>query len=265
MFISSSTALDMFSKHAPRPWCKKLLAHMIYQEEINVYFSSGVIAVRARAIYEEDVQEYSEVNIQRRYQPEPLDMEVNDDGSITLPARATLIGTFYAVVDEWNDVFKKAPGWLFASDVRIDWEGGILSSDFIQVFDEELSQYDNNNDGEAKFCLKGMLFSLDQIEMYAMQSASSADVVHKRQPSPAPVGRPKIHNWEGALIHLVALADVHGLPDTQGANAAISRHLLQWFSDENLPEPTPSDGKRYARRVQQAIQKVKQAGMADNS
>jgi hypothetical protein len=43
MYISSATALDMLSAHAPRPWCKRVLAYMALNHEITMYFLSGKV------------------------------------------------------------------------------------------------------------------------------------------------------------------------------------------------------------------------------
>lgn len=69
-------------------------------------------------------------------------------------------------------------------------------------------------------------------------------------------GRPKKWDWEGALIHLIAIANKpDGLPEGERAQARITRLMLEWFAANSSDGNTPaeSEAKSRARRVMEAL------------
>ncbi|WP_146214641.1 hypothetical protein [Azospirillum thermophilum] len=62
-------------------------------------------------------------------------------------------------------------------------------------------------------------------------------------------------DWEGALIHLIKLADLNGLPEGKGVNergkqARLEEIMAQWFADKNNGDtPANSELRHRARRI----------------
>ncbi len=67
-------------------------------------------------------------------------------------------------------------------------------------------------------------------------------------------GRPRKYDWEGALIHIAALANhPDGLPTGSGAQAEIARRIADWFEGSGGETPADSEIRRRAARIMQAL------------
>lgn len=67
-------------------------------------------------------------------------------------------------------------------------------------------------------------------------------------------GRPPKYDWEGALIHIAALANhPDGLPSGSGAQAEIARRIADWFESTGGDCPADSEIRRRAARIMQAL------------
>lgn len=67
-------------------------------------------------------------------------------------------------------------------------------------------------------------------------------------------GRPPKYDWEGALIHIAALANLpDGLPTGPGAQAEIARRIADWFASAAGECPADSEIRRRASRIMQAL------------
>lgn len=74
-------------------------------------------------------------------------------------------------------------------------------------------------------------------------------------------GRPQKWDWEGALIHLVAVANTpDGLPTGQKAQAEIEKIISDWFDPKAENTPVESEIRKRASAVMQAITNLKKAG-----
>lgn len=67
-------------------------------------------------------------------------------------------------------------------------------------------------------------------------------------PKPSPVmnkgGRPGKWKWEGALIHLIAVANTpDGLPEGAGAQARIGELIANWFAANSEDGSTPAESE----------------------
>lgn len=70
-------------------------------------------------------------------------------------------------------------------------------------------------------------------------------------------GRPRKHDWEGALIHIATLANhPDGLPSGPGAQAEIARRIADWFAGSVGETPADSEIRRRAARIMQALEAV---------
>jgi hypothetical protein len=67
-------------------------------------------------------------------------------------------------------------------------------------------------------------------------------------------GRPRKYDWEGAMIHMAALANhPDGLPTGPGAQAKIARRIADWFESGGGDCPADSEIRRRASRIVQAL------------
>lgn len=102
----------------------------------------------------------------------------------------------------------------------------------------------------------GVTFEAVGIEAMAQSPNNSTDV---RQPlakvqESAPV-RKRMHDWEGAMIHLIALSNSpDGLPTGYGAQAQIARLMALWFQKVHGREPANSELRQRAQRILNEIE-----------
>jgi hypothetical protein len=134
VYISSATALDMLSAHAPRPWCKRLLAYMVRTNEVAVFFRKGRVTDWN---YDEEKLVSAEVHI------------INE------------------VLSEWDDGYWElgAPE-VFSYAEDIDWEEGSLRTVEINTNDMDWP-IDDHSGENVVYDLARMHFLLAEIEMIA--------------------------------------------------------------------------------------------------
>ena len=82
------------------------------------------------------------------------------------------------------------------------------------------------------------------------------------RPPPNPGGAPRKWDWDGALLHLVALA--HGSPDglfrddgKDPNQSDIARHLRAWFIDTHEDAPESSQLRDYGKRFVTELNAIK--------
>lgn len=63
-----------------------------------------------------------------------------------------------------------------------------------------------------------------------------------------PVGRPRTHDWEGALLELFRVEFAEGTKSRTQAN--LVEHLMQWFDSNGGQQPADSEVKRRVRRFE---------------
>ncbi|MBK3736097.1 hypothetical protein GAY29_23930 [Azospirillum brasilense] len=200
MYISVSSALDMMSRMAPRPWCKKLLAHMVHTGELDAFFSAGTVSLRTRAIFEDEVNNYDDIQIDQRLEP-VTGVDILENDSTNVQPQGTLVGCFSKVVDQWKDEYRKTPSWVLTCGANVDWEKGTVSSEFMEDEWGERYGYGNHDDGEIQISLSGMVFDFEKVEMYVPNSGApnNIELIAKKQVVPLPVGRPRKYEWEGRV------------------------------------------------------------------
>jgi len=161
------------------------------------------------------------------------------------------------------------PGFfLYASDV--DFEAGTLATDYIDI---------SGNLGDALFPseelfgtefarpeyeaeLRGLCFVKSQAELLlptmqvAGTSALQPDLLDWRRST----GRPPRWDWEGALAHIVSLAQhPDGLPTGAGAQARVEEMIAEWFINEVGNSPSESQIRQRASKVIRTIARPKKA------
>lgn len=156
--------------------------------------------------------------------------------------------------------------FLYASD--IDFEAGTLATDYIDMSgslgealfpSEELFGTDfERPEYEAE--LRGLCFVKSQVELLlpTMQmvgtSALQPDLLDWRRST----GRPPRWDWEGALAHIVSLAQhPDGLPTGPGAQARVEEMIAEWFVNEAGDSPSESQIRQRASKVMRTINRPK--------
>src|SRR5581483_5356517 len=151
-----------------------------------------------------------------------------------------------------------------------DWERGVARVSFsareIPDFENEFL-YVEDTFSELELDLKGMCFLQDVIELLAPGAQLPIDDLlssHVPPSDPSPrrggPGRRREYDWEGALFHLVAEAELNSIapdPGAHGAQADIVRKLADWFALNGGKVPSESQLQAYASRALTAIRTVK--------
>jgi hypothetical protein len=175
------------------------------------------------------------------------------DFDVSSPAQ-THINKITEVIEEWENEYweLRAPEVFFYPE-HIDWEEGVLRTSELPTKDMDW-RVDDHEGSNVVYDLERMCFLLSQIEMVAPYAPTPSPATVQTAVARSAGGRPRKHDWEGALINLISIAnDPDGLPDGPGSQAAIVRLMLQWFQENAGEEPAESEVKRYARRIVEAL------------
>jgi len=261
--ISSADTLAVLGQSAPKAWVKRMLLWMIFEGEITPYFRCGRVQPRATLaaiLHSEDI-DFSGSMAER---DEVIRKRWNADFWPRLVERRV----FDSIEDdplEWDDSSEAhaVGGSFFVYADDIDWEAGKLvaelhepkAGDLEHLFwDAEEHLVSGFPDAEFRAELSGMSFPWKTIELLqptANMAAMSATV----QVTPRPrTGRPRTWDWEGALTHLLGLAQhPDGLPTGAGAQAQIERLIAAWFMETAGNSPAPSQIRNWAQKVMKAL------------
>ena len=158
--------------------------------------------------------------------------------------------------------------FLYAAD--IDFEAGTLATDYIDIggtfgdaiFPSEELFGTEFKKPEYEAELRGLCFVKSQIELLlpttlmAGTSALQPDLLDWRRST----GRPPRWDWEGALAHIVSLAQhPDGLPTGSGAQARVEEMIAEWFTEEAGDAPSESQIRQRASKVMRMIAGQKKA------
>lgn len=158
--------------------------------------------------------------------------------------------------------------FLYASD--IDFEAGTLATDYIDLsgslgealFPSEELYGTEFERPEYEAELRALCFVKSQIELLlptmqmAETSALQPDLLDWRRST----GRPPRWDWEGALAHIVSLAQhPDGLPTGPGAQARVEEMIAEWFIKEAGECPSESQIRQRASKVMRTINRPKTA------
>jgi hypothetical protein len=258
--LSAADAINFLGKSAPRPWVKRMLKWMIYEGELNPYFTNGKITPFTSVL---GVLLQVEGLAQRDAGPE-RDAEIRasfDEGiAKQLVGRANMEPVFDEPT-EWDET--EAPHqvsagfFIYAED--LDWEAGTIKAEIYApdsreayIFwdaDEHLgSQFDR---AEYKVELSGLRFPLDAIEMLLPNAELNASESTRGSIYREPIiGRPRKWDWEGAFARLAVVAQhPDGLPTGPGAQARIEKILADWFVTETGDSPASSQIRQRAQKM----------------
>jgi hypothetical protein len=258
--ISSKDTLDFLAKSAPRPWIKKMLLWMIYEDELKAYFREGRIVPKlSLAMF-----------LLRRLGNFPPKEErasvIGANFDEKLAARLNDLDEMDDVEDdptEWtvNDEPHQVSCGFFVYASNIDWDAGALEAELDSFMDLDSEMFwDAEDHLGSEFerptfsvSLKGLCFERDAIEMLQPGVELAAE---KREPVEvrARTGRPRLWDWDGATMNLLKLAQhPDGLPTGPGAQAQIERIISEWFAENTGNTPSASQVRHHAAQIMQAI------------
>lgn len=264
-FISSHDALNFLSQAAPRPWVRRLLRWMSFDEELTAYSTKGKVQARTSAFtltseFYQEAQEFDgpkmDAIIRRELSPELAGKLIGKDRHSDVHDESF----------EWDDELNPtvvAPGFfLYTSEV--DWNAGRMEIEWLErsgnlgeaIFPSEEMFETEFDDPDYSAIIEGLCFSFGDIELLVPQLElfqSSAPSPDLRKPRGA-IGRPPKWDWEGAFAHVISLAtSPAGLPTGQGAQARIEELMSSWFMDETGNEPAASQIRSRASRIMRTL------------
>lgn len=264
--ISSKEAVDFLSQAAPRPWVRRLLRWMAFNEELKAYSTSGEItAFTSVSSFTFDL--YSKV---KEFSGPKMDEAIKNHYSPEFAEK--LIGKEYLekIFDEpcsWTE--KEEPRFidigffLYASE--IDFDLGNLTCDWLQpgsgidefLFpDEELFGSTDFENPEFTAKINGISFEFGGIEMLLpnLNLKKSSSYFAETVDSKRHIGRPRKWDWEGAIAFIVSEAQTpDGLPTGAGAQARIEEMMASWFETEVGNSPSVSQIRTRAAKIMKMI------------
>jgi hypothetical protein len=242
---------------------------MAFDEEVHVYSRSGRVQAHT-TVFEFTLQLHETAG---EFAGPKMDAAIKENYSEEFAKKLIGKDSSERVDDEpqvWDEngaPIKIDPGFfLYASD--IDFEAGTLATDYIDVSgtfgeaifpSEELfgSEFERP---EYEAELRGLCFVKSQIELLLPTiqltgaSALQPDLLDWRRTT----GRPPRWDWEGALAHVVSLAQhPDGLPTGPGAQARVEEMIAAWFIDEAGDAPAESQIRQRASKIMRTIARPK--------
>lgn len=260
--IPSRQALDILSKSAPRTWCKRLLAQLIFEGHISAYAAGG---------HQKGYVPISVLLDDENLAPADGDAfwtAVKKRWGLGAPTENDLIitpnGTLAPITGyRWHESDDFPPsqigyGYFHYAD-EIDWEEGSIkiASIFPNESEEDYFLPDDNMFIEAKG--RGeLLFSWLEfkVEIHGLCFESSAiELISGLETPPSKghqhrSGRPKKWDWEGALISIIGLANtLDGISQARGEQAKVEDAMARWFLQTTGEQPQTSQLRAYATRI----------------
>lgn len=248
----------MLMAHAPRAWCKRLLSWEVFSADLRLYAAAGEI-VR--------LEDAASVLENAGLGPEPTPAELanlgeEQDAHVLRAARAAYRFDKVEVSKHpWDGLdFGPLPfGLLPLADV--DWELGTLTVEINESsvpFDWLSSPEELFEPGERETLVgtfSELSFELSAMEMLA-PGANSPQPTSKQITTPSKrIGRPAKWDWEGALTHVTALANLpDGLPEGSGAQAQVARLINDWFVANTGDAPAESEVRKRASMIMGALE-----------
>lgn len=263
--ITSAKALTFLCKSAPRPWVKRMLKWMIYNEELSPYFSHGKITPYTSALgvllqidglAQMDAGSEKDAAIRAHFEPEL---------AVQLIGRDRFADVFGEPVewDEREEPHRVGAGFFVYAD-EIDWEEGSIkaeihhpeSQDELHLFwdaeDHLSAEFERS---QFKVELSGLRFSLDALEMMLPALEPGASGTESGSQHATAIGRPRKWDWEGAFAKLALVAQhPDGLPVGPGAQAQIERIISEWFVAETGDSPATSQIRLRAQKMIRLLQ-----------
>jgi hypothetical protein len=266
--VSSADALAILGKSAPKAWVKRMLIWMIFENEITPYFRRGRIqphSTLAAILHSEGIN----ISGSMAERDDAIRNRWNADFSSRMLGRRILdkIADDPTEWDESDEPHAVGAG-LFVYAEDIDWESGTLIAelndpkvgDLDHLFwDADEHLVSSFPEPEFRVELWGLCFRWGAIELLQPTAdMTEMNVSISAAANPRRIGRPRSWDWEGALTHLLTLAQhPDGLPSGPGAQAQIERHIADWFVKMTGNSPASSQIRGWAQKVIGALESPK--------
>lgn len=260
--IPARETLDFLSKIAPRAWIKRMLLWMIFTDELAPYFLEGrsvartrMIAIITEALESETFGERREELIREQFDPEMAEQLIKADP----------MEEYREVAYDWpiTDGPQHVASGYFVYAKRINWEIGTVEASvfYKDTCDDDLF-WDSDkfftselHEPDYEVTLKGLCFHRDHIEILQPNIELSQEAKDHRDERPQ-IGRPRIWNWDGAITHLLTIAQKpDGLPVGPGAQAQIERIVADWFMTTTGNSPSVSQVRQHVAHIVKALKR----------
>lgn len=244
---------------------------MAFDEELHAYSRSGRVQAHT-TVFEFTAQLY---DVAGEFSGPKMDEAIRESYGAEFADKLVGKDRYDRVDDEaqtWNESdapIRVDPGFfLYATD--IDFDVGSLVADFIDIAgdfgdsifpsQELLSTAFERPEFEVEF--HGLSFVKGQVELLLptiqlrSSTESQPDLLDWRRSA----GRPPRWDWEGALAHIVSVAQhPDGLPTGSGAQARVEEMIAEWFIEEAGDAPAESQIRQRASKIMRMIARAKKA------
>lgn len=130
-----------------------------------------------------------------------------------------------------TEILSRDPGWFVAANI---WRPNPY-------------QHTNPRPGQVSiYHIMVKSADVDRLWPEPPPAAASADAAKPRDKG----GRPRIYDWEAAILELVRHTEND--PHVDDSQAALTAHLLGWFSRQSTGEPARSEAEKRVRAFRRA-------------
>ncbi len=177
--------------------------------------------------------------------------------------------------DKVDDEVHKVEGWdsIGAIDLgflllmsKFDWQNSAMECDYLDdsylrinwLFQSQDFVGSEFSDPTYSVKFSGLKFDANRIELLLPAAQFSAKIEKSAGVSTArQMGRPTKWDWDGAMSHVIAVAQTpDGLPTGHGAQAKIEAIMAEWFEAETGNSPAISQIRAKASRIISMIEKA---------
>jgi hypothetical protein len=265
-FLSSRDAVTFLSQSAPAAWVYRALLWMVQSGEIELYADKATVDAYASVmsfrgpLYEVAggwAGDAMDEAIREHYSPEIADRLIGKDNFDEIHDEPY-------VVEGWDAIGALDPGFLIFNS-RFDWMQGELECEALDrkilKFEWFFSSQDfvgsEFPDPSYDVSFSGLKFDAKRIELLLPSSQFSANVEKGTGVSGSRfVGRPRKWDWDGAMAHVVAMAQTpDGLPTGHGAQAKVEAMIAEWFEEQTGDSPAISQIRSKASRIMGMVEK----------
>lgn len=258
--ISSREVVEFLSQGAPRAWVKRLLFALIMDHDLAPFITGARSVAEANALGEAlairdrtESKEEAEKLIKKRFAPEIAAKLLKADSSDYVEE----------VADEWESPEEALPieAGYFLYATRIDWEKGIVETELDESHGYDANFFDakssllasNFSEPTFRVTLTGLCFNRQAVEML-LPSAQLSPLTQSQSEKRVRIGRPPSWDWDGAMLHLIKVAQTpDGLPSGDAAQAGIEKLIAEWFIKTTGNSPAESSIRSHADRVMKSL------------
>ena len=264
--ISASDAINFLSRAAPQVWVQRAMQWMVLQDEIFL-FAQKVEVEAFASIFQFTGDFYGEAG---EFSGPKMDAIIRRELAPEFAEK--LVGKYHHsdvydephTVEGLDEIGAIDPGFVLFSE-GIDWEKNELKLDWLDesmlalewLFERQDFVGSEFERATYKVKFSGLSFEARKIELLlpSMKLERVADQA-KSNHTQRFIGRPPKWDWDGAMAHVIAMAQTpDGLPTGHGAQAKIEVLIAAWFEAETGNSPATSQIRKKASRIMQMIEK----------